>query len=281
LLPAVTEPCVVTRFARSGDRVPAPHPFSAGRIVGIEKAARAKLAAAHADDHLVFHDERRTRDRVARHRIGHLRFPQRGPGAGIERQQRRVERSDEHATIEYCDAAIERINLVGVFHLLLPHRSPQFATRARIERHGDAGLRSVHDAVDHDRGDLEQIGAGHREGPCGLQILDVAVVDLRERGIVRAAIVAPIHRPVVRLAARVHEALEADSERRQRNRGAPHLVEHVNLSGIVPEVDRKRVFVDERAFDLTSIAGLDNDCARLLGRDQRGRERTAKNDHGV
>ena len=61
---------------------------------------------------LVFDDERSAGEAVAEHRIGHLRFPQRQSGSGIQRNQCSVERGEEQAMAEYGgDAAVERVDL--------------------------------------------------------------------------------------------------------------------------------------------------------------------------
>src|SRR6185436_18561910 len=65
-LPRVALPGVVARFAVAGDRVEAPRPFSRLGVVGVDETANAVLAAGHADDDLVLHDERRAGDFLAR-----------------------------------------------------------------------------------------------------------------------------------------------------------------------------------------------------------------------
>ena len=59
-------------------------------------------------------DQRRAREAVAEHRVGHLHFPQRQAVPRVERDQRGVERADEQAMTEDGDAAVERIDLVRV-----------------------------------------------------------------------------------------------------------------------------------------------------------------------
>src|SRR5262249_52326152 len=71
-LPTLTGPCVIAELARTGNRVPAPHALSCGRVVRVQKTARPKLAAGNADDDFVFDDQRSTRDAVTQHGIGDL-----------------------------------------------------------------------------------------------------------------------------------------------------------------------------------------------------------------
>ena len=96
-LPAVAQPGVVAELAGPRHRVPAPQLLAGGRVVGVEESARAELAAGDADEHLVFHDERRARQAVAEHRVRDLRLPERQSGSGVERDERGVERADEQA----------------------------------------------------------------------------------------------------------------------------------------------------------------------------------------
>src|SRR5205085_1356420 len=63
--PAVAGPAFAARFAGRWYRPEAPRQFSGLRVVGVEEAADAGLAAADADDHLVVDDQRRGGDRVA------------------------------------------------------------------------------------------------------------------------------------------------------------------------------------------------------------------------
>ncbi len=77
-------------------------------------------------------------------------------------------------------------------------------------RHGGrtAAAGRIHDAVDDNRRAFEHgIPAEHREAPGRLQLTCVRRGDLRQRGIVRALVVAPVHRPVVRLCARIDQTL--------------------------------------------------------------------------
>ena len=191
LFPAVAGPGVVPEFAGSGHGIPAPQAAAGGRLVRVEEPAGAEFAAADADDHLVFDDQRRTGDRVAQHRVGDLDFPQRVSRADVQRQQRGIERADEQPLIEHGHSATEGVDLVRILDLLLPHRSPQLPSGGSVERNGCAGLRRVHDAVDDERRGFERRVARHRERPRGLQPLHVARIDLRQRRVVAALIVAP------------------------------------------------------------------------------------------
>jgi hypothetical protein len=135
-LPTVASPGVVTKLTRRRHREPSPHSLSGCGIVSVEKPARAKFPAGHADDHFVFDDQRRTGDAVAQHRVGHLRFPERLPGPGIERHERGIKRPDEQPAIEQRGTAIERVDLIGIPDLLHAVRSPDLPSALCIERKG-------------------------------------------------------------------------------------------------------------------------------------------------
>src|SRR4029077_8777184 len=134
LLPAGAEPRVVAELARTRHGVPTPQPPAARGVVGIEEPARAELAAGDPDEDLVLHDERRTRDAVAEHRVGDLDLPERRSGARVERDQCRVERADVQPVAEDGHAAIERVDLVGILDFLRARVSPDLPSGPRVER---------------------------------------------------------------------------------------------------------------------------------------------------
>ena len=214
LLPAVALPRLVAELARSGHGVEAPETFAARRVVGVDESADRVFAAAHAHDDLVLHHERRARQLVALHRVGHLHLPQHRAAPRVERDEHGVERADEQPVVEDRHAAVEAVVLVRVLHRLLARVAPDLAAGLRVERrHGEriAAARHVHDPVHHDRCRLEDRIAGNRRGPLGLQPPDVGRVDLLQRRVMRAAVVAPEHRPVVRLLVGSGQTLVADA----------------------------------------------------------------------
>src|SRR5205823_5435169 len=81
-LPSIgsARPGLAALFARRGNRVKTPGAFAGGRVVRIDKAADAILAAAHPDDYAVFDDQRRRRRRVGLLVILDHRIPQDGAG---------------------------------------------------------------------------------------------------------------------------------------------------------------------------------------------------------
>src|SRR6185295_17044104 len=63
-LPRIAGPRVVPFFTRPRNRVEAPQFLAVLRVERRNVAADAEIAAGHADDHLVLHDQRRVRDGV-------------------------------------------------------------------------------------------------------------------------------------------------------------------------------------------------------------------------
>src|SRR4051812_42156187 len=97
MLRTVAGPTVAAKFTGTRNRMPLPHSLSCCHIIGVEKTGSAELAAADADEYLVFDDERGTRNAVSKQGVRHLRFPQRHSCTGIDGNQRCIERADKDA----------------------------------------------------------------------------------------------------------------------------------------------------------------------------------------
>src|SRR2546428_4560124 len=140
VLPTVSRPRIVTKFAGTWNRMPSPHPLSRCRVIRIEKTGRAELAAANADDNFIFYDERRARDAVSKHRVRHLCFPYQHSCPGIDGDDRRVERADEHAISQHSDAAVVWVNLIWIFGLPLARELPDLRTGLCVHCQNRSGL---------------------------------------------------------------------------------------------------------------------------------------------
>src|ERR1044071_6304557 len=77
------------------DGVEGPQQLAGTRVIRLEEAADAVLAAVGADQHLVLHHGRRHRLAVALLGIGDLRLPDALAGVRVERDQPRVHRTPE------------------------------------------------------------------------------------------------------------------------------------------------------------------------------------------
>ena len=200
-LPAVALPRVVAEFSRSRNRVESPQPLP-GHVVGVEETAERVFAAGVADDDLVLHDERRAGDVEAFHRVGDLDLPDGQTRPRIEADQRRIVGADEQPMAENRDAAVDHVGLAGIADFLLTGVPPDLPPGARVHRGHRAGVaaaRRIHHAVDDQRRALAGAVARHRRRPRGAQPGHVGRIDLLQRGVVRALVIAPVHQPVVRL----------------------------------------------------------------------------------
>ena len=159
-LPRIAGPRVVAELAGPGNRRKTPEPRAGRRIVRVDEAADPELAAGDAGDDLVLERQRRAGDAESLHRIRHLDFPEQRAGAGVQRQERRVQRADEQAVAEDRHAAVERVDLVRVADLLRALIAPDLAPGRGVQRDDDARRPArIHDAVDHERRRFEHRAA--------------------------------------------------------------------------------------------------------------------------
>ena len=162
-----------------GDRVEGPEQLAVRGIERLDEAAHAVFAAVRADQHLAVDDHGRHRFRVALLGIGDLRLPQELAGLGVERDELRIDRAHEQLAALDRDAAIvvaaadrhDRAELVLVMPELLSGRRVDRVDV--IERR-----RQEHDAVDHDGRRLHRFQDRRLEHERGLQLADVAGIDL-------------------------------------------------------------------------------------------------------
>src|SRR5262245_52683589 len=211
-------PRLGTRLTRRGNGVEPPR-FAAGRhVIGCDEASDAVLAAAHANDHLVLHDQRRVRDRVPGFSARHLGLPDGTAGSPIDRNQLRVEGPHEQRVAKDPKPAIVGAATDDAILGRCVAVDPERPTGCRVE--GDdvvQTLRDVHHAVDDQRRGLPVAGNWCLVHPLELQILDVGWSDLIERAVARARVVAGVRQPVLGFARRACEAfgryLSMDAER--------------------------------------------------------------------
>src|ERR1700761_4848565 len=109
MLPTVTAPTLMSELARPGHGVEAPYPLARFRVIGIKKAANAELATSYADDHFVFHCQRRCGNRVSLHGVGNLRLPELASGARVQRYERRIQSAHKDAVSKHRNAAAKRV----------------------------------------------------------------------------------------------------------------------------------------------------------------------------
>ena len=142
-----------------------------------------------------------------------LHVPHRLAGAGVERDQARVDRAHVHLAIGHRHAAVRRAaaHLVGA---PLVGVAPQLPARLRVQRDDVVeGQRNVHHAVGDDGRGLEGRRHAALVDPCRPQMRDVAGVDLPQRGEALVAVVTAVGQPVGAIRARAEQPLIVDAPR--------------------------------------------------------------------
>ncbi len=210
------------RRVRSGRRR-RPQPFAIRQRVGREAPERAVLAAADADDHLVLHDQRRARHRLAAERIAVLRLPLDGARLGIERDQRRVGLRQQHLAVRVGEPAAHRVAAHhGGDGRILPRLVfPQDAALAiKVQRIDDVGEGRVdiHHVADDQRGSLVSTQHAGRKAPHGLQAVHVVGRDLPQRAEPLARVAAAGHHPGAGVPLHAGEAIVGPSMAERGNR---------------------------------------------------------------
>ena len=209
-------PGLGARLARPRRRVPAPHDVAALRIARLEIAGHVERVAADADQHLLADDDRRARREVLALDVGDLVVPALLARRRVERDEVVVGRQEEDPVAVHADAAIADVDAAA----RLPEVVPDLAAGARVDGPHVIGRREIQHAVDHQRRRLDRRrteSAGRRRRRVGafaadvrerlrrvqpvdpgeLQVLDVVGVDLRERAVAAARVVAVVGRPGV------------------------------------------------------------------------------------
>ena len=179
-----------------GIGVEAPRALAGLRVVGVDEAANAVLAAGDADDHLVLDDQRRDRRGVADLVVLERRVPDDGAGLHVEREQVRVERGHEQLVAEHAEAAVDEAAAGGQVRRQLAAVAPDLAAGPRVDRPRDV-LRA---------GDVEHVVAqsgvvsklpsvAGLERPLRDEPVDVGRRDLRQRAVPLIGVVAAEGQP--------------------------------------------------------------------------------------
>ena len=206
-------PALRARLTLAGRGVPAPHEIAALRIARLEVAGDVERVAADADDHLLADDHRRVGREVLALHVGDLVMPPFLARRHVERDEVVVGREEIQPVVEDADAAVADV----VAAARLPGIVPGFPAGARIERPDVIRHRQVQVAVDHERRRLDRrrtapgrrrvgpFSADDRAGarrveavdPRQREVLHVGRVDLLERAVAPARVVAVVGRPGV------------------------------------------------------------------------------------
>ncbi len=213
VLPGVAAaPRVRSGLARRRHGPEAPRALAGLRVVGVEEAANAALRAGDADDDLVLDRERRAGRRVVERRVGDLLLPQHATRSGVERDQLRVQRRQEQRRSENRQAAID---------LAAADVDPRRNADARTSRapgpvSASSAITSLGGRVTYITpsttiGVVSTLGV-HLMNPLGPQPVDVVGVDLVQRAVVMAPVVAAVRQPVARLVGRLEQPLVGDRQ---------------------------------------------------------------------
>ena len=201
---------------RTGGRVEAPDLFARLHVVRVDEAADAVLRAGDADDHLVFHHERRRCPAVALLEVDHRRVPLDRAGLAAEGDNVRVERRLEEPIAEHAEAAIDETATRDEAARQIAFVAPDLPARARIDRpSGVERPGHVHHAVEHERRRLELAERVGLKLPCRHEATHVRRRDLRQRTVTPVRVVAAVGEPARRVLQPVAQILRRDLRRRR------------------------------------------------------------------
>src|ERR1044071_5324795 len=93
MLPGISSPGFMTRFARCGNRSKTPELFAGMGIVGGNEPSNAILASGGSDNHFIFYNERCSRQRVATAVVCYGNIPNQASALCIESEQVSIESS--------------------------------------------------------------------------------------------------------------------------------------------------------------------------------------------
>ena len=177
-----------------------PEPLTRERVIGIEEAANAILAAGNAHNDFVLQRERCDGHRIAELIVGDLDVPTHTAGPGVERHQVRIDGTEKDLVIEQRHPTVY-LSTAG--HNALRERpsvAPNGSSGPKVERRrvrrrfGD-----VHDPIHHQRRHLELLQRAGLIDPRRLKLTDVVTVDLVQRGVALRPVRARIRQPMLRL----------------------------------------------------------------------------------
>jgi hypothetical protein len=181
--------------------VRAPGDLAVRRIERGQPAAHAEFAAAVADEHFVFHDERRHRHALAAIDVSQLRAPDFLAALGVDRESLVVERVEVHLAVRVSDTAVddvaardalrrgERLRLELPFHRRAWLRQVERVDDVRIRRH------EVHRVADDHGGGFVAANDAGGKSKSELEGFDVGGADLAKLAVARVGVILTGHGP--------------------------------------------------------------------------------------
>ena len=174
-------------------------------LVRRHPAVGAHLVGGRSQDDHVPDDERRHVVLVTLLEVGHDRVPNHTPARGVDREQMAIDCGPEQGVSGDRQAFVDLVR-VGIFFGSSGRESFQVLLAGdSVERHGLQSGARIHDAVDHQRRVLHLVltvrvlRVERTVGPLQLKRLDVGPIDLGQRAVAVARIVARVAEPVLRL----------------------------------------------------------------------------------
>ena len=219
-------PGLVTRLARSRNRVEAPDLLAGLGVERRDEPADALIAARGADDDLAVDGQRRQREGVGQRHVRHAGVPELHARRRVDRHHVRVERCHEHLVAEHRHAAVVRPAAGEVVGRRRVAVDPEHASGPGVEGDDVVGpLRQVHHAVDHDGRRLPRPCHGGLVHPLQAEAADVVGGDLVELAVALAEVAARVGQPVLRLVGRSAQPVEGHLRRQgsaqQADQGRP------------------------------------------------------------
>ena len=197
----------------AGHRVEAPYLLSGCRVVCRDVSAGVKLGAAVADQHLAVHDARRAGNGITPVAGRGLYRPDFLTTHGVQRDQPPVQCTHVNHVAPKRNTAVHYV-ATGIDALLRRHLwvvFPQQLAAGGIHGIDPApGAGGVHAPVRDQWCGLQPALAGQVQVPGKFQLLDVAVIDLRQRAEPLFVVSAAVVQPVVGFGFGIHQALVGD-----------------------------------------------------------------------
>src|SRR5688572_1862554 len=186
-----------TRFIRPGHCIESPGFLPRVDVVRLDEAANAEFCARHADDHFVFHDQRRNGDRIAVLVVCEFDIPDRRSGLCVECDQVGIACSKEQlVAVDGSTAVVWSATATEVAWYVLAIL-PNLPSRSRVNGpHVPAKASHINHVVDENRRRLEIWTDTCLERPLRLELVDVLRRDLRQRAVTMPKVVPVIDEPL-------------------------------------------------------------------------------------